>query len=53
MDEQEKIKQIEEIHLEYKEKLDALRREQDKVLAEYLSKLEKTRMEELRNKLQA
>jgi len=53
MNDEEKIKEIEKIHSEFKQKMDDLRREQDKVLEEYLAELEQAKMEELRNKLQA
>lgn len=53
MGDQQKIEEIEKIHQEFKQKMEDLRREQDRVLEEYLAELEKAKMEELRNKLQA
>ena len=52
MDDQEKIKKIDEIYQKYKEKLTDLRRQQDDIFAEFLAELEKNKLEELRNKLQ-
>jgi len=51
-DNEEKIKQIDEIYQEYKEKLADLRRQQDDIFAEFLAELEKSKLEELRSKLQ-
>ena len=52
MEDQEKIKKIEEIHRECKEKLDALRYQQNEILKKYLEEIEENKMEALRNKLQ-
>jgi ubiquitin len=53
--ENDKIKQraekIEEIYQEYIQKMGELKKEQDKILEEFLHELEKAKMEELRSKL--
>lgn len=49
MDNTEKIK---EIYQEFEEKLNVLRHERDQVLEEYLNELERSKIEELKNKLQ-
>jgi hypothetical protein len=51
MDDQEKIKKIEEISKKYKAKINELKLEQDKIISEYIKELEKAKMEELRNEI--
>lgn len=54
MDQQEikkRAEEIERIYKEYMEKMTELKREQDKILEEFLHELEKAKMEEVRNKL--
>lgn len=46
-----KAEEIEKIYKDYMEKMNELKREQDKVLEEFLHELEKAKMEELISKL--
>jgi hypothetical protein len=55
MDEQDKLKkqtkEIEETYRDYTEKMDELKKEQGKILGEFLQEAEKEKIEEIRNKM--
>lgn len=42
---------IEEIYRDYLEKMNELKREQDKILEDFLHELEKSKMDEIRSKI--
>ena len=49
--EQEKIAEIKKIYAEYKQEIEKLKKEQDQILDDFLDKMEKMKLEEIRNKL--
>lgn len=48
-----KTEEIEKIYQEYVGKVKELKKEQDKILGDFLHELEKAKMEEIRNKLKS
>jgi mRNA-degrading endonuclease RelE of RelBE toxin-antitoxin system len=46
-----KTEEVGKIHQKYMDKLSALKKEQDKIIQEFVAELEKRKMEEIRNKL--